>query len=420
MNQHNIPNGWKKGKLSELIHSPESGGRPKGGANGESGEIPSIGAEFITRDGRLNFEGMKFIPKEYFYNMNSGILKLGDILICKDGALTGKVAFYDTTPFKEAAVNGHVFILRPNNGDSAKFIFYVLQSDAGQNKIRNIMTGSAQPGINTTFPKYYDLLIPTKKEQERIAEILSIIDENIFETDKIIEGCEQVKKGLMQTLLIKGILGRHKKLKKTEIGEIPEKWELKKLEDVGIFLKGKRISKSQLLEEGLPCVRYGELYTVHHFVIKKFYSFIDRQTASESEPLKNSDLLLAGSGETVEEIGKCAVYLGNEKAYAGGDVIIFRDHHQDGLFMSYLLNSNVVRQQLNKLGQGHAVVHIYPYHLSCVLVPLPSLNEQREISATFSAIDRRMEKETERKESLMTIKKSLMQKLLSGELKVKV
>jgi len=231
MTVEEIPNGWRRGKLSELVHSPESGGRPKGGASSETGKIPSIGAEFITRDGRLHYDGMKFIPEEYFINMNSGKLKDGDILICKDGALTGKVAFYENSPYDIAAVNEHVFILRPNNADCRKFIFYSLQSDAGQNKVRKIMTGSAQPGINTTFPRYYDLLIPTKKEQEKIADILSTIDANIFETDRIIAECEHIKKGLMQTLLLKGILGKHKKFKKTELGEIPEEWEIKDMKD---------------------------------------------------------------------------------------------------------------------------------------------------------------------------------------------
>ena len=102
------------------------------------------------------------------------------------------------------------------------------------------------------------------------------------------------------------------KYKETEIGLIPEDWELATLHDKGVFKKGKGISKQDVQNEGIPCIRYGEIYTRHHEHIKKFYSFITKKTAEESQLIKKGDLLFAGSGETSEEIGKCVAFLGDE------------------------------------------------------------------------------------------------------------
>ncbi|MHA1827134.1 MAG: restriction endonuclease subunit S [Candidatus Heimdallarchaeaceae archaeon] len=414
----NIPEGWRKVKLSDVVHTPISGSRPKGGVNNNSGTIPSIGAEFITSDGRLNFEGMKYISKEFFNSMKNGKLRKDDILICKDGALTGKVAYYDKEYFPEAAINEHVFILRTKDGTIPKFVFYVLQSGEGQNQLKKIMTGSAQPGINTKFINFFELLQPSESEQSKIAEILSTVDEAIEATNKIIKETEKIKKGLMQDLLVKGV--NHKEFVDTAIGKIPKSWKIEKLGNLGEFLKGKGISKKDVRESGLPCIRYGEIYTDHHFKIKQFHSFIDSSSAKDSTKIEKGDLLFAGSGETVEEIGKCVAYLGYEEAYAGGDIIILRIKNQNSLYFSYILNSSIARKQINRLGQGYSVVHIYPKQLQNIKVPVPPQKEQNEIVTIIDRIDQRIDAEKRNKLHLQKLKKALMQKLLTGKIRVKV
>jgi len=103
---------------------------------------------------------------------------------------------------------------------------------------------------------------------------------------------------------------------------IPSDWEIQVLGKIGTFSKGKGILKAELSNERLPCVRYGELYTTHDFIINEFKSFITESNLKESKEIKNGDILFTGSGETIDEIGKSAAYLGNEKVFAGGDIII--------------------------------------------------------------------------------------------------
>ena len=205
---------------------------------------------------------------------------------------------------------------------------------------------------------------------------------------------------------------------KTEIGIIPEDWEVVKLGDIGVFSKGKGISKKDIVNKGVPCVRYGEIYTKYDFKINKFCSFIPEDTASNSKKIKKNDILFAGSGETSEDIGKSVAYLGDTEAFAGGDIIIFTPQKTvNSLTLSYILNTGKVRKNISMLGQGNSVVHMYASHLKNLKIPLPPLPEQKKISKILSTWDNAIEKLEELINKKIEYKKGLMQKLLSGELR---
>ncbi|NQV01283.1 MAG: restriction endonuclease subunit S [Bacteroidia bacterium] len=222
----------------------------------------------------------------------------------------------------------------------------------------------------------------------------------------------------MQQLLTKGI--GHTRFKDSPLGEIPESWEVFKLGKLGEFSKGKGISKSELSDSGFPCIRYGEIYTVHDTIIRNFFSFIDPEVATQSIRIKKNEILFAGSGETVEDIGKAVVFIGDEEAYAGGDIIIFSPSLPNSIFLSYCLNSKLVINQRSKFGQGHSVVHIYSRDLSELLVPVPTIEEQSRISRLFIKIDDKVDFLREKKNEYEQLKKGLMQQLLTGAIRVKI
>lgn len=203
--------------------------------------------------------------------------------------------------------------------------------------------------------------------------------------------------------------------KKTKLGWIPEEWAVTTLNSLGSFSKGRNISKADVLDSGLPCVLYGDLYTKHHNHIRFFSNFIDETTAENSYELSYGDILFAGSGETAKEIGKCAVYMDEEPAYAGGDIIIFRSYKSDSEFLGYLLNDEVVNRQKYRLAQGYSVVHIYASHLKKLYIPLPPLPEQKKIAEILSTWDRAIETLEQLIAKKEELKKGLMQQLLSGK-----
>ncbi len=205
-----------------------------------------------------------------------------------------------------------------------------------------------------------------------------------------------------------------KGFKKTEVGWIPEGWEVKPLGLFGSFFKGKGISNSEKTETGFPCVTYGEIYTKHDFIIKDFKSFISEETAKTSQKIKKNDILFAGSGETLDEIGKCIANIKNVEAYAGGDIIIFRPRGNNCIYLSFSLNSNLIARSRRKLGQGYSVVHIYSNGLKKLNVPLPPLPEQKKIAEILSTWDRAIEQVRRLIDAKKRLKKGMMQQLLTG------
>lgn len=204
------------------------------------------------------------------------------------------------------------------------------------------------------------------------------------------------------------------KIEKEFTCSLPNGWSIVKLGDYGSFSKGKGITKKELVAEGIPCIRYGEIYTTESYVINQFHSFIDEIKGTK---LKDGDVLFAGSGETIEEIGKAISFIGKKEAYAGGDIIIFSPNTKqcDSIFLAHFLGTSIVRKQKRKLGQGNSVVHIYSKGLACLNIILPSLSEQKVIAKTLITWDKNIQTLQTLIDQKQLQKKWLMQQLLTGK-----
>jgi type I restriction enzyme S subunit len=206
--------------------------------------------------------------------------------------------------------------------------------------------------------------------------------------------------------------------KKTKVGIIPLDWEVRGLGELGRFFRGKGIPKSKIRAEGIGCITYGEIYTTYNYTVKKLKSCINEETANNSTPIKKNDILFAGSGETLDEIGKCIAYLGEDEAYAGGDIVIFRPKNTDGEILGYLLNQDIVNSQKYRLGQGHSVVHIYAKDLEDIFIPVYKESEQQKIAQILSTWDKAIELKEQIIEEKKEQKKGLIQRLLTGEVRM--
>ena len=203
--------------------------------------------------------------------------------------------------------------------------------------------------------------------------------------------------------------------KQTEGGVIPEQWDAKTLASLGSFSKGQGIRKNEAASGDIPCIRYGEIYTHHNDVVRIYNSHISRGVAQTSKRLAKSDILFAGSGETKEEIGKAVAYVGDDEAYAGGDIVILSPHSESSEFLGYLLNSPVIARQKASKGQGDAVVHISASDLGSVVIPLPPVPEQRAIATALSDVDALLGGLARLIAKKRNLKQAAMQQLLTGQ-----
>jgi type I restriction enzyme, S subunit len=203
--------------------------------------------------------------------------------------------------------------------------------------------------------------------------------------------------------------------KQTQIGIMAKDWEKPCLNDKGYFKKGKGIKKDQVTNEGFPCIRYGEIYTDYENFVTEIKSFIPLEITKNSTKIKEGDLLFAGSGETVDGIGKCVTYLDKKEAFAGGDIIIYTPNEGDSLFLSYLMNHRLVTKQKSIMGQGISVVHIYAHNLKKIIIPFPKPKEQSKISKKLFELDELISTLNKILEKKKNIRQGIIQNILTGK-----
>ena len=299
------------------------------------------------------------------------------------------------------------------------FKSHVFQGVDTYKYFRKRASGSTRLTLSLVDFNELELMFPSIPEQKKIASILTSVDKVIENTQKQIDKLQKLKKATMNKLLTKGI--GHSDSKDSELGKIPKSWKITTLENIGDFTKGKGISKKEITSHGMPCIRYAEIYTEYNYVIDKFKSFILTETINTTKKLKTNDIIFTGSGETVEDIGKSIAFVSNHDAYVGGDTIIFSPNIEcNSIFLSYQLNDDLRRIQLRKFGQGSSVIHVYTSGVKQLKIGLPPIAEQNKIADSLLSFTKMINTKINKLTQTQSLKKSLMQNLLTGKVRVKV
>lgn len=306
------------------------------------------------------------------------------------------------------AINQDIKALIPTEQFCSSFLLHALIANGDRILSRCLKAGTTVESIEFRWLKSFTIPIPSLPEQTAIAAALSDVDGLIDGLEQLIAKKRDLKQAAMQQLLTG----------KKRLAGFRGEWAVKRLEDFGAFLKGFGIKKDEVVSDGLPCIRYGEIYTHHNDHLKAFNSFIEPVTAKQSQRIEQGDLLFAGSGETIEEIGKCVAFLGDEEAYAGGDIVIFRPVGQDSKFLGYLMNHSSVASQKARMGQGEVVVHISARNLARLELHLPAKPEQTAIAEVLSDMDAELAALEQRRAKTRALKQGMMQALLTGKIRL--
>ena len=194
---------------------------------------------------------------------------------------------------------------------------------------------------------------------------------------------------------------------------VPEHWEVRRLGQIGRLSKGNGGNKEDEVSLGVPCVRYGDLYTTHTHFILKSRSFVSMAKAEDYTPITFGDVLFAASGETIDEIGKSAVNLMQSEACCGGDVILFRSERQvEARYMGYATDCRPAAAQKATMGRGITVKHVYGDQLKYLTLALPPLPEQADIVRYLDHADRRIRRYIHAKQKLVKLLEEQKQALI--------
>jgi type I restriction enzyme, S subunit len=335
-------------------------------------------------------------------------LRQGDIVFSRVGSV-------DRNALIKASEDGWLFsgrLLRVRPARErihSPYLSYHFHSETFKQRVRDVAVGQTMASINTQILKGVKAVFPpTKAEQAAIAEVLSDADALIESLSLLLAKKRHLKQGAMQELLTG----------KKRLPGFSGEWEVKRLGEVGPFLKGSGVRKDESFSGDLPCIRYGEIYTKHNDYIKVFHSWISPEVAATAKRLKQGDLLFAGSGETKEEIGKCVAFVGDMEAYAGGDTVILRPENSNSTFLGYYLNTAPINRQKASRGQGDAVVHISSATLSSVEITIPKTEEQTAIASILSDMDTELAALEAKLAKARNLKQGMMQELLTGRIRL--
>lgn len=332
------------------------------------------------------------------------VLNNGDIVIARTGASVGK-SYRFRPEDGELVFAGFLIAVHPNAQQlDPRYLGYVLQSKPYWDWIASESIRSGQPGVNAQQVARLQMALPVIAEQLSIVGALGDCDALIDSLEQDIVKKRAIKQGMLQELLT----GR------TRLPGFTGPWAPMRLSGLGEFLRGRGITRDQVRPSGVPCIRYGELYTTYTGYTASTVSFVESSVAASALPIHAGDILFAGSGETKEEIGTCVAYIGDAPAVAGGDIIVLRGAKYEPVYLASLLNTPALANRKARGGQGDAVVHINWRVLAGLEVDLPELPEQRAIADVLRDADHELDALGRRLEAARAIKQGMMQELLTG------
>ena len=333
--------------------------------------------------GRLRHAGL-----DVSFDSQVKYFRSGDILFGKLRPYLAKV----TRPTSDGVCVGEFLVLRPRHSNAtAPYMEQLLRSKPIIDAVNSSTFGAKMPRAEWQFMGGMAIVHPSLPEQAAIVRFLDHADRRIRRyiraKQRLIASLEEQKQAIIHQAVTGQVdvrTGRPYPAYKPSgvewLGDVPENWEIHQLGRIGRFFKGIGGTKEDEVPSGVPCVRYGDLYMQHQYFIRESRSQVSEQRVVDYTPIQYGDVLFAGSGETIEEIGKSAVNLISRHACCGGDVIIFRSQIEvDASFLGYATDCPQAAHQKSCMGRGITVMHIYGDELKYMWVAIPPISEQAAI-----------------------------------------
>ena len=324
-----------------------------------------------------------------------------------------------------------VYRMKPTFRDYTPAIHYLVRSIPFQWELQVRSKGVWTSRLQLTDEAFLDtpFPMPPPDEQAAIVRYLDDADQRIrayvSAKERLIALLEEERQAVIQQAVARG-LEPNVRLKPSGVewlGDVPEHWETIQLGRIGSLSKGSGGTKDDEVSSGMPCIRYGDLYTTHKYFISQSRSFISPEKAGAYTPIRRGDVLFPTSGETIEEIGKSAVSLVEPPVYCGGDLIIFRPTiPMIPRFTGYLLDCPRSQGQKSKMGRGVSIMHVYTNQLKYLWLGLPPLEEQETIAAHLDRattdIDTSMERARRQIDLMEEYRTRLIADVVTGKIDV--
>ena len=360
----------------------------------------------------MNFHLRKFsdsiehISDEAIKITTARIVPANSILMAMYGATIGKLAIIT----KESSTNQACCAIMVNSDIVMKYVFYNLLF-LRQNIIE-LGVGAGQPNISQSIVRSIHISIPSKKEQQAIADALTKVDNLITSLTKVIEKKKLIKKGAMQKLLSGDM----------RLDGFEGEWERKQIGKIGITYSG--ITGKNKSDFGHGTAKYITFLNVlnNPIINTKELELVDISSNENQNKAVKGDLFFNVSSETPEEVGICSVLLDDiNNLYVNSFCFGFRitDKEVSGIYLSYLFRTSLGRDKMSSIAQGATRYNLSKDYFNEIELTIPPTKaEQTAIANILTTMDNEIEALEKERDKYKCIKQGMMQQLLTGKIRL--
>ena len=298
-----------------------------------------------------------------------------------------------------------------------EYVFRLLEKDMEKINYSGFQ-GSGIKHLDKKFVKDLTYAIPLHSEQKKIASILTTVDDVIENTQKQIDKLKDLKKATINELLTKGI--GHKNFQDSEIGRLPKNWELKKVSDIADVIDPHPSHRAPSIDlNGIPFIGIGDIEENGNILLSKVRK-VSAEIFDEHNKRYKISKITIGFGR-VASIGKIIDFFNyNKKILISPTIAIIEPKKIIKTYLINILKSNLMKKQIDYLTTGSTRSSLGIMLIRNLLLPVAPMVEQRKISLVFDSIDEVIKKNVEKIRKINFLKKSLMQDLLTGKVRVRV
>ncbi|MBD1428509.1 restriction endonuclease subunit S [Sphingobacterium litopenaei] len=264
--------------------------------------------------------------------------------------------------------NDVCYSVYPNEGLNNRFLYFILSSK--QDLIYSLKTNAIPAHLPQNLLEKITIPIPPLPVQEEIVSILDKFTALEAELEAELEARTRQYEYYRNELL--SFDGKDV--------------EWKALGEVGEFIRGKRFVRTDMVEEGYPCIHYGEMYTHYNIYATESKSFIRAEQAEKLRKAKKGDVVIVAAGETIEDIGKATAWLGESDVVTHDACFTFRSS-LNPKFVAYFSRTKLFHDQIKKNISSGKISAINAKGLEKAKIPVPSIEEQERIVAILDKFD---------------------------------
>lgn len=300
-------------------------------------------------------------------------VEYGDILISTVRPNLRNIAIVNDDATNLVASSGFC-VLRINDAALRSYIFYYVVSNKFTAYLEKLTNGANYPAVKDTDVRKALIPIPPKPTQLSIVSELDKLNELIRIKKEQLKDYDTLAQSIFYEMFGDPV-------------ENEKGWEVKTFGEIGTLERGAGISKKDFVDDGLPCIHYGQLHTIFGAYTRKTITFIPKDLLPKYKIAYPGDLILAITSEDVEGSCKSTAWLGDYDVVVGSDAAIFH-HNQNGIYLSYYTRTKAFYNEKAKYAKGFKVTHISTKEIASISICVPPLSIQNTFANKIEQIER--------------------------------